>query len=293
MNQYQFLDRIKETAGDKENYLSDDFSESIRQESELLLVPDEDRYLKSIIGLPVKQCLSMAERLYLKAILNTKYAKLFMTDNGIEMLMDELKDVPQISFDELFVSLPDRSNRKMIGLPEKIRMLLKAIRSNREIFYSNKTNKETYINKHGFPVRIEYSVRNDKLWLSLWSTEEQRPVKLNIHTMYDIGFTDNKWNEKKTPCEMMETKRCEQPIFIEFHEKDKNNIFERALMCFSAYDVEINGIIDGQYSLTIMYYDFDKEDILDNIMSFGPFCKVISPPEIVDEIKNRINLLHY
>ncbi len=43
-----------------------------------------------------------------------------------------------------------------------------------------------------FSSKRVYSALYDLFQLSLWSSEEKRPVKVNIHTMYDIGISDNK-----------------------------------------------------------------------------------------------------
>ncbi len=103
--------------------------------------------------------------------------------------------------------------------------------------------------------------------------------------MYDIKLTENIWNEKKSPAEMLETKRCKQPIIVEI--SDDINTLARANILFSMYDTIITES-EGKYQLEIEYYDYEINELIKNLISFGPYIKVISPTEIVDSIKKII-----
>ena len=123
------------------------------------------------------------------------------------------------------------------------------------------------------------------LQLSLWSSDEHRPVKLNIHSMYDISETGNTWKEKKSPAEMLEPKRCKEPIIVEL--SDDINTLERVNLLFSMYDTKISES-EGKYLLEIGYYEYEKDEVIKSLISFGPYVKVVSPSETVDRIKEEI-----
>lgn len=280
-----FQNKIISDAGDHEGDYLGEVSDEIKSEYGILFETDDDKFLASRINSYVPMCLSETEKIYLKAILHSKYSKLFLSDDEISLLDNSMKDIPYIPIDEYVVSSPSRSASYFDKQADKLRLLLSAIKENREISYSNKTRNADYIDKCGYPLKIEYSVLYDVLQLSLWSSDEHRPVKLNIHSMYDIKATENIWKEKKSPAEMLETKRCKEPIIAEI--SDNINTLERADILFSMYDTKITEN-KGKYQLEIKYYEYEKDEIIKNLISFGPYIKILSPPEMVDSIRETI-----
>lgn len=165
-------------------------------------------------------------------------------------------------------------------------MLLMAIKERKEITYSNKTREAVYENVHGYPIRIEYSALYDLFKLSLGSSDEKRPVKVNIRSMYDVCVSDNVWNEAQSPSEMMKNKLSSEPIVMEL--SGKNNTYERANILFSMYKTITEKSNDDKNVLKLYYYEFDEKEIIDSIFSFGPYVKVVSPPIIVDKIREKL-----
>lgn len=284
-----FQNKIITAAGDSEGDYLGEVSDDIKSEYDVLFELDGDNFLTSRINSHIPICLSETERIYLKAILHSKYSKFFLSDNEILQLETSLNDVPYVPIDEYVISSNSCSEDFFEKQADKLRLLLSAIKGNREISYSNKTRNTDYTDRCGYPVKIEYSVLYDVLQLSLWSSDEHRPVKLNIHSMYDIKLTENIWKEKKSPAEMLETKRCKEPIIAEI--SDDINAFERANILFSMYDTKIseNG---GKYQLEIGYYEYEKDEVIKNLISFGPYVKVVSPSEIVNSLIYRIKWLY-
>ena len=280
-----FQNKIISAAGDSEGDYLGEISDEIKSEGGVLFETDGEKFLTNRTDSRVPMCLSETERIYLKSILHSKYSKLFLSDDEISQLDSSLKDVPYIPIDEYVVSSPARSESFFTKQADKLRQLLLAIKENREISYSNKTREKTYTDRHGYPVKIEYSVLYDVLQLSLWSSDEHRPVKLNIHSMYDIKETKSIWKEKKSPAEMLETKRCKEPIIAEI--SDDINTLERANILFSMFDTKIaeNG---EKYQLEIGYYEYEKDEVIKNLISFGPYVKVVSPSEMVDSMMEQI-----
>ena len=280
-----FQNKIISAAGDSEGDYLGEISDEIKSEYGVLFETDNEKFLTNRTDSRVPMCLSETERIYLKSILHSKYSRLFLTDEEISQLDISLNDVPYIPIDEYVVSSPSRPDSFFTKQTDKLRLLLSAIKENREISYSNKTRNADYTNKRGYPVKIEYSVMYDVLQLSLWSPDEDRPVKLNIHSMYDIKATENIWKEKKSPAEMLETKRCKEPIIAEI--SDDINTLARVNILFSMYDTKISES-EGKYLLEIGYYEYEKDEVIKSLISFGPYVKVVSPSETVDRIKEEI-----
>lgn len=280
-----FQNKIINAAGDSECDYLGKVSDDIKSEYGVLFAPDGDNYLTSRINSHIPMCLSKTERIYLKSILQSKYSKLFLSDDEIAQLDSSLNCVPYMPIDEYVVSSPSHPSSFFAKLADKLRLLLSAIKESREISYSNKTRSTHYKNKRGYPVKIEYSALYDVLQLSLWSSDENRPVKLNIRSMYNISLTENIWEEKKSPAEILETKRCKEPIIAEI--SDDINTLERANILFSMYDTK-TAKSNGKYQLEIGYYEYEKFEVINSLISLGPYVKVVSPPEIVDSIREQI-----
>ena len=45
---------------------------------------------------------------------------------------------------------------------------------------------------------------------------------------------------------------------------------------------------NNKYEMRLNYYLFEEENLIRNIISLGPYVKVISPQRIVDEIVRRV-----
>ena len=194
---------------------------------------------------PIPTCFTVIERIYIKSLINSKYGKLFLSPKEAEEIISCLGDVPDVPINDYLISLPSRTYDYSDKYINNVRFLLMAIKENKEIIYSNKTKEIVHKNKHGYPIRIEYSALYDLFQLSLWSSEGNRPVKINLHSIYGINLTGNVWGEKKSPIEMMETKRCQEPIVIEI--SNDNNTLERANILFSMYNTETEKLKNGTY----------------------------------------------
>lgn len=286
IDKYELNNRIADAVGDSQEYFSGKIADEVFDKCSLLFDITSDKDFRSRTDVPIPTCFSVIERIYIKSMVNSKYGKLFLSSKEAEEIIASLGDVPDIPINDYLVSLPSRTYDYSDKYISNLRSLLMAIKENKEIIYSNKTKTAVHENKHGYPIRIEYSALYDLFQLSLWSSEENRPVKINIHSMYDISFTGNIWSEKKSPIEMMKTKRCDKPIVIELN--NDNNTLERINIMFSMYNNETEELENGMYRIKLYYYYFDEDEIVNNILSFGPYVKVISPTVIVDKIKDKI-----
>ena len=289
LTKYGINDKIAEAVGDTHEYLSGKIADEVYCECSMLFDIAPDMSFRRRIDVPIPICLSVTERIYIKAIINSRYGKLFLSEKEIEEIIATLGDVPDIPINDYFVSIPQTCYEYSDSYIGNMRLLLSAIKENREIEYSNTTRTAEYKNVHGYPVRIEYSAMYDIFQLSLWSSDENRPVKVNIHTMYNVSVTDNVWNEFMTPLEMMKSRRCNEPIVIELGNDKKT--FERANILFSMYEIETEYSADGTHIMKLYYYEFDEYEIINTILSFGPYVKVVSPSDIIEKIKERIKNL--
>lgn len=286
LTKYGINDKIAEAVGDSHEYFSGKIADEVYDECSMLFDIAPDKSFRRRIDVPIPICLSITEKIYIKAMVNSRYGKLFLSEEEAEEISASLGNVPDIPINDYFISIPPSVYEFCDSFIGNLRLLLSAIKGNREIEYSNTTRTAEYKNVHGYPIRIEYSSMYDTFQLSLWSSDEKRPVKVNIHTIHDVSISDNVWNEVMTPSEMMKSRRCNDPIVIEL--RNDKNTFERANIRFSMYDIETEYSADGTHIMKLYYYEFDEHEIINTILSFGPYVKVMSPSDIVEKIKKRI-----
>jgi len=59
-------------------------------------------------------------------------------------------------------------------------------------------------------------------------------------------------------------------------------------MCFSGMERTARSLGNNKYEIKLNYYLFEEENLIRNIISLGPYVKVISPQRIVDEVVARV-----
>lgn len=280
----QFKAEMVRNTDDRNGYFYH-FIKELTENCSMLVNKDKNGCLKLKSGSKLPVPVTREEKAYLKAILRSKYSRIFFNDDEIEKLISSCSDAPDIPLDDICVSI--RNEREITDtIRDNIRSVLSSIKEHSEIRYSNKTKNGIMENMSGYPVRIEYSPLYDLFQVSIWSDSESRPVKVNIHTMYDLELTGNIWKDAKSPVEMMKTKRLKEPVIMKI--RNCKNTAARANIMFSTYDTETIKLPDGNSLMKIYYYSFDEKEIIDRIFSFGPYIQVISPQSVVDKIIERL-----
>jgi len=233
---------------------------------------------------------SLVEKIYLKNILQSSYAPLFLDADTIQFLLSELADVLDMKFSEIVAFCGTESEPEFSdAYVRNFRQLIEAIQKKCMIRFVNRAhNGNTYQNQ-AFPVKIEFSVIHRKFWLSLWHIEQKRPFKADIERITDIELLEEiSENEYHETIRMMEKRKEPQPIVMEI--KDYKNARERANLQFSMYQRKVKIIDDDTVQMSVYYYSFDRDELLDAIMMFGPAIRVTGPTLIVEEIRNRLRL---
>lgn len=59
-------------------------------------------------------------------------------------------------------------------------------------------------------------------------------------------------------------------------------------MCFSGMERTARDLGEGKYEIRLNYYMFEEENIIRNIISLGPYVRVLSPQRITDEVIRRV-----
>ena len=227
---------------------------------------------------------TILEKRWIKSLLNEDIVRLFLDENTIEKLNKKLIDI-----EPLFqLKLPNQNINKHI-----IKTVIKAFRDNKLLLY-NSVNKhgQEFINQIGIPFKINYSMRDYKFRLSIYSIIEERFIYINmenVQSMEILNINDMEnslYYEKTKSIKDKLDKLGRKRFFLTYlYQKKKTiklqiyngkNILERVHLLFASYHKKTYSEGGNQY-IDISYYSFDEENIIRNILSLGLLVKVVEP----------------
>lgn len=260
-----------------------------------LLIQKEDLFYPSIENtgtppLPVR--FTNFERAWLRALLDIPEVKMILSKKTLEKLKMELDGLDTPIKDNYFeitntIKLPLITNQE--EYEQNFKILLNALIQEKPLRYSNIDRKgNIYENMLAFPVSLEYSMRDSRFRVSMYSIDDNRPIMANIFTMSDIRIVneDVGIDRETAKKHLFQQKYSEDPVMLEV--KDRRNAMERCFMCFSGMERTARDLGNNKYELRLNYYLFEEENLIRNIISLGPYVKVISPNRIADEIVRRV-----
>lgn len=289
ISSFEFTEDIKKIVKESSPYSDDLIDELIQNACENNIIVLEKANIRKIEDRNIFLPLTLHEKIYLKNILKSPYAVLFLDDAEIQNLLKLLADVPDMDFSKMITIAGTAKDPKFNKTYIKnFRLLVQAIKERRKISFSNIDAKgDKHINSKRIPVKIEYSVIMRCFWLSLWNPIEQRPFKANIARMSEIYLLEKISDEEdKNVKYMMEQKKERHPIVMLV--TDENHAIERINLLFSMYHKKTERIEKDKIKISLNYYNFDENEIIDGILSFGPAVQVLSPESVVNKIKEKL-----
>ncbi|MCX7747939.1 MAG: WYL domain-containing protein [Clostridia bacterium] len=241
--------------------------------------------------LPVR--LTNMEKAWLHAFLKEPSVRMILKGSTIKTLEGELQEFDTPIRKEYFEMTNTSKAADLINLEEyarNLKTLLKAIVEEKPVRYDN-TDKfgKVYKNMLSLPIRIEYSMRDGRFRVSMYSIDNNRPIMANVFSMTNVSLADEdvvQMDREEAKRILYEQKICEEPVILKV--TDKRAAMERCFMSFSGMERSARCIGEDQYEIKLFYYTFEEEEVLRNILALGPFVKVISPKRIEEEIIRRI-----
>lgn len=292
-NDYEFVDKngctlrqmILNKCYDKENNLN-------------LLKEENGKYYPIITDkgqAPLKVRFTSLEKQWLKDLISNKKARTLLGKDIVNKLEEALKDVKNLSYGNIDItnSIVSLENVEDKEFREKFFVILKGIVEHRYIKYTNiDKNGNIYKNQKAIPIRIEYSLKDDKFRVSFYSVEEKRPIMTVMDSLTEISLEENIKEEilREDILMKIKNKYVDEPIILQV--KDEKCAMERFFMSFSSYERYTRVIEKNVYEIELYYYSFQKEEVIRKIISLGPYVKVKFPKDIIETIIERIKRAH-
>lgn len=157
-------------------------------------------------------------------------------------------------------------------------LILQALREKRKLritFTGARGKRNTWV---FVPYKLEYSVKDDKFRLL---TAQTYYGTVNLGRIEACELLDH-YSPKAfhLPQVKMDT------LVMEL--TDERNALERAMVHFSHFEKETERLEENRYRVTLRYSREDETELVIRLLSFGPVLKVLSPQNMMDELRKRI-----
>lgn len=254
-----------------------------------LLEKKEDGKYYSSTGKRMKPYLSNLQLSYLKAVCEDQRIGLFLTENQLEQVKEQLKayeplfQLEEFHYYDQFLN-GDRFTEEHYR--DCFALLLTAVKEKRyvKIVYGNSEEACVFA-----PVNLEYSAKNNKFRLAavqILKGKDSASMYLNLEKIEKVVLCDKTFEQ--IDIEKIFTKRAQRK-WILFEIYNERNALERCTLHFSHYEKHIEYCEEKKCWECRMYYErSDETEILIGLLSFGPVLKVLEPSEFVEKIKWRL-----
>jgi len=297
------LERDSLTAGDIRDIVAEEgFRDSVLFVPEKLLPGDNSWGLlrdngngsySRVTSRPPVTVVTELQKRWLKAKLLEPIMRLFLSDEELSALSERLSDTELLYEPEQLRTVDAYSDGDDYSLPDYrscFRELLQAVK-NREICYIAYTsgmNEE--IGRLFLPMKIEYSVKNDKFRVYCRSMKNGRAsgsTVINIGRITGVRRTGSTCQEGDDTESYFSSLRCREPAVISV--TGERNGVERFMMEFSSYEKRTEFDMETSTCQVTLWYDrADETELLIRLLSFGPVIEIIAPRSLRQQAAARV-----
>lgn len=279
---YEFYNTISSKPTDFiDSLFNDDFCILKDEEGDILPFIDYD-YDENPYLLPI--LLTKMEKEYIKTMLNDSLFCALLGEKLANKLSNNLNNTTSLNFKDNIIFKDEQIFDDTPSLIENIKLITYAIINDKNIDFNNNTNTKVYENKNKKIYRILYSPINTFWQVLTHDDNNERVILCNISSMSNIKINDNNDNVVDTKI-LIKNKKSKTPLKLEL--KEIHSSLERTFRTFSDYET-IAYHKNGIHFLEIYYYEFDKQQIISNILSLGDAVVVDSNSPLYEDICNEI-----
>ena len=242
-------------------------------------------YSTNIQNIPTMP-LSILQKRWLKALCNDKRIRLFVSDEVLERLKNQLQDVEPLFTENDYYLYDKYSDGDPYDDPDYIKNFRTAL----EAIHQKKTISVEYTGRFGqqkrficAPCKIEYSEKDDKF--RIISKVRNRHSILNIARINSCELTENSKVDDISEEDLPDNRRTS--VTLEIY--DERKAMERVMLAFAHFEKSAVQVSDEVYRLTLNYDSFDEIELVVRVLSFGPMVKVLEPESFRNLIQERIS----
>ena len=246
--------------------------------------------------------LTIVQKRWLKTILCNPRMRLFdVSDAGLEDVEPFYQPEDIVVFDREGTGDPWTDPEYI----RRFRTILESCSKHRKIRIAWKSREGLECRAVCVPDRLEYSERDDRM--RLWADAGESQIKVTLARLMRCEITDDPEcldfpPELHKPLPAAGTRQMEQekrenfldagdelPDRLVLEITDERNALERAFFHFSHFQKQDVVRIEGRrYRLTMSIDYDDREEIANQVLSFGPLVRVLEPRWLREEIRERV-----
>lgn len=232
---------------------------------------------KHYAQLSYEQGIKLTPRLYelswLKAMLMDETAKFLLNTDLRSKLLEALENVESLAV--AVKNTVDKNNDD--EMQKKLSILHHALLHKQKIYCEYLSDTKLY-RVILSPLRLEYDIVTGVYSLFGWQENSAEPCKIGIDSLQKLELMNEYYNAdlQQDFGNFLQKKR--QRLVLRL--KPKYNAFDRCYELFAEFDKESQLVDDDIYQLTIFYYEFDQQEVLEKVISLGSSVVVEEPPVI-------------
>lgn len=233
------------------------------------------------------------EKSYLKAILADERILLFLDPEQAKALSEMLASVRPLWRQEQFYYYDRFDDGDPYGdetYRHNFRVLLKAQKNRQFVDIDYNSPKGNRVHHYYVPIRLEYSIKNDKFRLLSLAQNPHKRNKLeilNIDRIAHAQLTDNTLPSSVDINSIIQNSYYQEPLKLRII--NKRNALERAMLHFANYEKNTVKVDENTYECLIYYNKSMETELLIEVMSFGPMLTVMGNERFLNNLKLRLN----
>lgn len=232
------------------------------------------------------------EKSYLKALLADSRILLFLDAEQAETLDRMLDSVQPLWHQEQFYyydRFDDGDPYETETYRRHFRLLLKAQKNRQFVDIDYNSPKGNRVHHYYVPIRLEYSLKNDKfrlLALEQRSLNYNKLETLNIDRIASAQLTEQTLPSSIDINSIIQNSYYQEPLTLRI--LNKRNALERAMLHFANYEKNTTKIDENTYECLIYYNQSMETELLIEVLSFGPMLTVIGNERFLKSLKARL-----
>lgn len=263
---------------------------STKEGEELVFTYSDGQYEAAISAhFPIR--MGMIEQQAAKSLLENEYITHFLAEETIDKLKTNTENIlmdwstKDIQVKNVFSGGVTESGKNFGPI---ISLIAKAIKEHKAIIYDNvREGIFEYRNVSIFPVKIEFSIMNDRFRICAYESSQNRFLKMNLDTMDNIKLSNEVYKEDLEAMYQAFLKSNTRTVKLDVEPVD--HVIERCFRIFSYYDRKARyDKQENKYRLEISYLKYDETEIIKDILSLGGYATVIEPKNLQKEVYRRV-----
>lgn len=245
-----------------------------------------DGMAKLFLSAPVPYRASQNELIWLKTMLQDEKASFLLSNTLREKLLKRLQDVPKLNWASFWQVIQERGD-VAVDIQEKLATIWRALQEHKQLQYSNYDRQGRLHQGVCLPCRLEYDAAGNRFHLIAWKGDEQRAFKMKLVNLQQVKCLKADIPADTEDAFQKFLKEKQRSVTLRIARK--NNAVERCFMLFAPYDKEaVYDEDNDSYTMKVYYYDFDRQEVLQQIISLGAAATVLEPQDIREKMVERL-----